>query len=80
MVKKKVEDNESETVVLQRRALRTSKALKAGAKLDRSNVIPLRPCPIDGLEPKMIEGIVDRTLINDLEKGALIKLENTIKK
>ncbi len=74
---KKVEENEAETVVLQRRALRTASALKAGTLIDKKNVIPLRPCPADGLAPSMIDKLCHRVLKRDLRKGELVKLEDT---
>ena len=73
---KRVEENESETVSLQRRALRTAKDLKAGTVINKNNVIPLRPCPKDGLEPKMIETICQKVLKKDLKKGDLVKIDD----
>ncbi len=73
---KVVEDNELETVILQRRALRTNKDLKSGSIIDSGNVIPLRPCPNDGLEPKMFPLINKKIIKKDIKKGDLIKLED----
>ena len=46
---KQVEDNEKETVVLQRRAIRTNTSLEAGSILTRDQLTVLRPCPADAL-------------------------------
>ena len=43
--KEKVEENERETYILQRRALRASEDLSSGTLLTTENIIPLRPCP-----------------------------------
>jgi len=70
---KKIEDNEKETVVVQRRSLR------AGADLSRSHVIKagdfvaLRPCPADALTPLEIESIVGRTLRHDIPAGDYLR-------
>lgn len=44
---KRVETNERETVILQRRALRATRFLPAGTVLVASDLAPLRPCPTD---------------------------------
>ena len=52
---KRVEENEKETVVLQRRAIRMGVNLDAGSILSRDHLTVLRPCPPDGLPPFEIE-------------------------
>lgn len=69
---KRIEDNELETSVLQRRALRTSTDLLAGTILTKDNVIPLRPCPENGLDPSQIDRILGRKLTRDLCNGELL--------
>lgn len=59
---KKVEDNERETVVLQRRSIRLVCDLPAGTKLGRQHLAALRPCPIDGLPPYLLSEVVGRSL------------------
>lgn len=59
---KKVEDNERETVILQRRALRVVRDLPAGHILSREDITCLRPCPKDALEPVHAEKIIGKTL------------------
>lgn len=70
---KKVEENEKETVVLQRRALRLRQSLEAGAVVQMEHLIPLRPCPSDGLPPYHWEGIVGKTLKHELKAGEYLK-------
>ena len=70
---KKVERNELETVVLQRRAIRAKAKLKKGDKISYNNLISLRPCPRKGIMPFEIKKIIGRTLKNNIEKGDLIK-------
>jgi N-acetylneuraminate synthase len=71
---KKVEDNEKETVILQRRSLRTTRELKAGDVLSEDMIISLRPCPSDGgLPPFHLSEILGRKLRNPLESGEAIR-------
>ena len=46
---KKVEDNEKETVVLQRRSIRLKNNLKKGSIITESGICYIRPCPQDSL-------------------------------
>jgi len=75
---KKVEDNEKETYVLQRRALRASCDLPAGSILTRQNLIPLRPCPAGGLGPASYGQLLGRNLVRDVCKGELIKVADVV--
>ncbi|WP_321391735.1 N-acetylneuraminate synthase family protein [Emcibacter sp.] len=74
--KKKIEDNEKDTVVLQRRALRATRDLKAGMKIGEGDIFPLRPCPEDGLPPYDLDKCVGKILLSDLEEGEHITLGN----
>jgi N-acetylneuraminate synthase len=67
---KRVEDNERETVVLQRRALRASADLAAGTLLTTEHLAPLRPCPVGAIEPNDLDRIIGRKIRHDLEKGS----------
>ena len=59
---KRVEDNERETVVLQRRAIRCGQALPAGAVLTREDLVMLRPCPGGALPPYEVAQVLGRSL------------------
>ena len=59
---KKVEDNESQTVVVQRRSLRLTRDVPAGHVITREDLTALRPCPVDALPPYEIDRIVGRPL------------------
>ena len=75
---KKIENNESETVVLQRRALRAKKNLKSGEIIQEDNIISLRPCPKEGLLPFEKEKILNKKLKKNIIKGDLIKWEDLV--
>ncbi len=69
---KKVEDNERETVVLQRRSIRASKKLNLGDVLTRDMLEVLRPCPNDALPPYQLEKIIGKRLRANVEYGECI--------
>jgi len=69
---KRVEDNEKETVILQRRALRAKRNLLKGEVITQDAVEALRPCPKDALAPYNIRKVLNKTLIEDIEAGDYI--------
>jgi sialic acid synthase SpsE len=66
---KRVEDNEKETVVVQRRSIRTTQDLKAGTVLTAESLEVLRPAPPDAIFPYEMDKVLGRTLRNDLRRG-----------
>ena len=58
---KRIEENEQETVVLQRRAIRLKRAVEAGEPLSREDLCVLRPCPTDGLPPHALQQVIGRS-------------------
>jgi sialic acid synthase SpsE len=70
---KKVEDNEIETVVVQRRSIRLKSAMKAGDALSAEDLSPLRPCPRDAISPAKISDIIGSTLRRDMDKGDYLR-------
>ena len=73
---KKVEDNEKETVVLQRRAIRVKKDLTVGDKIRGDDLEFLRPCPKDALPPYELEKILNKEIARSIETGDYIKWTN----
>jgi sialic acid synthase SpsE len=69
---KKVEENEKETVVLQRRAIRAKKDLKAGESITRDMIEVLRPCPESALPPYYVNDLMGKSLINDIVAGECV--------
>jgi N-acetylneuraminate synthase len=70
---KKVEDNEKETVILQRRSIRLNTDLQEGAILTRESLAALRPCPGDALPLCELDNVVGRQLKNQIKKGDYIR-------
>jgi sialic acid synthase SpsE len=59
---KKVEENESQTVVLQRRSIRVVSDMKEGRVLHAKDLKFLRPCPADGLPPCRVDEVIGKKL------------------
>lgn len=74
--KKKIEDNEFESSIVQRRALRFRTDLQAGQVITREDVIPLRPAPVGSIKPYEIEEIVGKSVVAPVFKDDLILREN----
>jgi len=70
---KRVEANEQETVVIQRRCLRATRDLAAGTVLAEGDLEPLRPAPSDAVMPFRLHEAVGRTLGRALPEGEYLK-------
>lgn len=70
---KRIEANEVETSVLQRRSIRLLQDLPAGTELTREHLTVLRPCPVDAISPAMIAQVVGRRLAHDIKSGEYLK-------
>jgi N-acetylneuraminate synthase len=69
---KRVEANELETVVIQRRALRLKDDLAAGAVIEDHHLEALRPCPKEACSPNYLHRVVGRRLVRDKKAGEAI--------
>jgi N-acetylneuraminate synthase len=70
---KRIEDNEKDTAIVQRRALRFTRNLPRGTKLSASDLFPLRPIPADGLPPYAVSGLLGKTLTRDVEADDCVR-------
>lgn len=70
---KKIEGNENETVVLQRRSLRLTTDLAAGASISRDSLTVLRPCLEDAIQPYEIAKIIGKKLRREMKAGAHLR-------
>ena len=66
---KQVEENERETVVIQRRAICAREKLAANTILAHAHLTVLRPCPSDGLPPYCIDKLIGKQLRRDVSAG-----------
>ena len=70
---KRVMDNERETVVLQRRAVRAARDITAGERLAEADLTVLRPCPTDALPPYRMHELAGRTAKRDIPTGDVVR-------
>ena len=72
---KKVEDNEKETVILQRRSIRLINDKKNGEILTRNDIEFQRPSPSDSLNINEIDKVINKKINKNLQKGDYLKLD-----
>lgn len=73
---KRVEKNEEEARIVQRRAFRYIKDLESGHLVVESDLIPLRPCPPDGFTPFQLENIIGQKISNKVSQDQLVRVED----
>lgn len=73
---KRVEENERETVVVQRRCLRLTRELAAGAELAAGDLEALRPAPEGALAPYERDAVIGRRLAVARARGEALRLED----
>lgn len=72
---KRVEPNEVDSQIVQRRALRFKQELKKGHIISEFDLISLRPCPKNGFTPFQTDEVVGRTLLIDVPSDSLVTPE-----
>lgn len=73
---KRVEENEVQTVVVQRRALYSIKDLQAGDVIKESDIFPLRPCKEGGILPYEKHLIIGKKVKKNVSKDTCLKKED----
>lgn len=68
-----IEQNEEDTVVIQRRSIRVINDMKAGETVEEKDIEFLRPCPKDAISPHCYDEILGKTLKENKAKGDHIK-------
>lgn len=66
---KRVEPNERETVVIQRRCLRAARDLAKGSVIGADDLEALRPAPVDAIMPFELGEMLGRSLNRDVNRG-----------
>ena len=66
---KRVEPNEEQSKIVQRRCLRVVNSLKKGHILKNEDFISLRPISEGGIEPYEINNLIGKQLLEDIESG-----------
>jgi sialic acid synthase SpsE len=75
---KKIEENERETIVMQRRCIRASRDLDVDESLREGDLTMLRPCPADGIAPSQVSGLVGKRLTRRVSAGEHIRWEDVV--
>lgn len=66
---KKIEKNEIDTAIVQRRSLRATSNLYTNSVIKKENLEALRPIPKDGIPPYEINKLINKKLKKPLKKG-----------
>ncbi len=66
---KKVEENEQDTVVLQRRSIRVNRRVKMGEIVTLEMLDFLRPAPRDSISPVDVDSVLGQEVTKELEPG-----------
>lgn len=73
---KRIEKNEHEAIVVQRRALHYTCDLPKGKALESSDIFALRPCPSGSVPPYRKPDLLGKTLLRDVRNGELVDLND----
>lgn len=73
---KRVEENEIETLILQRRCIRAFKDLASGSVITKNCILPLRPCPQDGIAAHKSADLLGKRIKVDIKKGDILRWED----
>jgi N-acetylneuraminate synthase len=69
---KRVEANEVDARIVQRRALRFSRSMNAGSAITSDDLIALRPCPANGISPFDKDKALGKILMRDVDGDELV--------
>jgi N-acetylneuraminate synthase len=76
---KRIEDNERQTVIVQRRALYAKFHVKKGEKILRRHLVPLRPCPpINSIPVNFINDIIGKKAKKDILVGEFLTKDHFV--
>jgi len=70
--RKKLESNEKQSVIVQRRGVWIKKHIKKGEKLKKSHIEFLRPCPINSISPFFIDRYLGKKINKDLKPNSVL--------
>jgi N-acetylneuraminate synthase len=73
---KNIEDNEQDTVIVQRRCLRASIDLKADTILTEDMIDILRPAPKNSIPPYEFDMVIGKKILDNIPKGAELNWSN----
>lgn len=74
--KKRIEKNEEESSMIQRRALVLQRDMKKGEMIAAGDIFPLRPIPKDGIPPYEAENVIGKRLRHDMKADQYLRRED----
>lgn len=74
--RKKLEKNEIDAQIVQRRALRYSRQLRLGDTITSADLIALRPCPNNGIDPWRKSDLLGKKLLRNVLEDELVTNED----
>lgn len=77
---KKIEKNEKETSIIQRRCVRAAKDIPEGTLISRNMLDMLRPATPEGIKPDQIERVLGTRAVMDIPKGKEIRWTDLVEK
>ena len=72
---KRIEPNEKQSVLVQRRAIRANRFIKKGEVINAKDLICLRPCPKNALPPFKEKAVIKKKAKRNILKGDIITLK-----
>ena len=73
---KRVEDNERQSAIVQRRALYTARDLKAGEILQETDVTAVRPIREGAIPPYELDTVLGKALLHDVPADSYLRRED----
>lgn len=73
---KRVQENERETAILQRRCVRLARDIPAGLALGAADLVCLRPAEPGALRPPRLQELIGRPLVRAMARGEAVKPED----
>lgn len=71
--RKKIEENEKEPAIVQRRALFVTRDMRAGEKITEDSLFPLRPVQPDGIPPYRINDVIGKRLRHKIDRDQYLR-------
>jgi N-acetylneuraminate synthase len=73
---KRVERNEKDSAIVQRRCLRLAQNLPAGTRVRADHLVCLRPAPAGSIAPSRIDAVIGRRLLRDKDRDVELRFED----
>lgn len=73
---KKIEENEKQTAIVQRRSLYYRRDLNSGHIIEKNDLFPVRPIKEDGIPPYALDELIGRRLLKDVKEDSYAKWED----